>query len=130
VSASAKAAAAYRAGERDVAALAARFGVSTRTIDRWLVDLGARAKRARPDFTRADALLDEGVPASWVAAETGVSYDTLVEHARKRNAEARRQAALDWARAWGSIKASPALLELHREIAPPTYRQQKVNRAA
>jgi AraC-like DNA-binding protein len=122
----------YAAGTTDTATIAAELGVNQRTVCRYLIATGARAKKIIGDvrYVRADVLLDEGMPATWVAAETGIPYPSLLEHAHRRDPDGRRDATREWKRAWGSIKASPDLLALHWEIAPPSAHDQRISRAA
>lgn len=77
---------------------------------------------------RIVALAAEGMPATWIAEECGVGYETARNYARRapRHAESTRE----WLSAWQAIVNTPSLLDLHYEIAPPTIQEIRVRRAA
>lgn len=57
----------------------------------------------------------EGVPATWIAEEMGVSVDVVRYRARLAGIRGRRSG---WASVWPQIRSRSDLLKLHREFAP------------
>lgn len=122
---SATAAELWLAGERDTSVIAATLGVSARTVlrhlDRAQVDRPRRAREgASPRRARALKLLAEGMPATWVSEDTGLSYNIV--RTLGRTIANRDELVREWKIAWQQIRKNEELLMLHWSVAPPSYR--------
>lgn len=65
---------------------------------------------------RARLLLEEGMPATWVAEDLGVPSEYI--YAVSTQIQDRAEHVLEWQRAWARLRRNPLLLDLHREFNP------------
>lgn len=103
---------------RDHHEIAAAVGRNPQSVTRALTRLGLRDMR-QPlivDRDRAQRLAEEGMPATWIAEDIGVSRDAALRIASA--VPNHRENVLEWRRAWAGIRHRPALRELHAEITP------------
>lgn len=106
-------------GVTETRALAEAVGVTPRTAARIVLRLGLREKtdhRSRIDYARMEQLAREGMPATWIAEECGVEYDTARRVAMRIEGHDRHVG--EWRSVWQSIRQNEKMLELHYEIAP------------
>lgn len=101
-------------------ALAARFGVTTRTITRWRKMHGLSGQAPPVPMPpekreRALVLLREGMPATWIAEDLNVNTETIREMGRKLGAP-RQEAVTEWQRTWIRIRNNTVLFQLHESF--------------
>lgn len=107
--------------------IAERLGISSRQASRLTRGVNPRARRQKDaKFKRADELLDDGVPVTYISYETGLSYESLYHHARYGDkSEVLQENTQEWRRTWSGIRWHPELVKLHREICGPTWQSQR-----
>lgn len=66
------------------------------------------------DYDRARMLLDEGMPASWIAEDLDCRRKSLFRSGLPSDPDASAQ----WRSVWGQIRRNPVLYALHQEIGP------------
>lgn len=68
---------------------------------------------------RIVTLSKEGMPATWIAEELGLSVGRVREIvSRWLPDDLRQKNTVEWSMAWSQIRPNEELLELHREFAP------------
>lgn len=122
----------WKDGERDIAVLAAQSRISERQVYRRLAAAGLRPgvkppMRALDQHPRALMLLAEGMPATWVAEDTGVPYNTVLHLGRQL--PNRTALAYEWKIVWQEIRKNEELLKHHYEIAAPSWRTVRAENA-
>lgn len=122
----------WNQGVRDIAQLAAAARVSERQIYRRLIRGGirephGRTPRALDQHGRALTLLAEGMPATWVAEDTGVPYNTCLELGRQ--VPGHEELAREWKLVWQQIRKNEELLKHHYDIAAPSWRTVRADKA-
>ncbi|WP_156496003.1 helix-turn-helix domain-containing protein [Microbacterium sp. T32] len=102
--------------------VARHFGVSERTVRRWVVGWGiadaAPTPRLRDGFT--PGVLDSlrhGMPALWAVEGTPHSQKATSDWATAQFPE-RAVESKEWRRVWPAILHNPTLRALHEEFAP------------
>lgn len=106
------------------ATIAARLGVTQRTV----VRIRRRAQIAQekaPELTheqrdRISVLIQEGMPATWIAEDIGCARGTITRHALVGDTSSN-----EWRQVWNRIRRNDALLQLHREFAPKSATPHK-----
>jgi DNA-binding NarL/FixJ family response regulator len=106
-----------------------RVKVTQRTVSRVRRLMGV-AQEVNPRLTREqrariDRLIDEGMPATWIAEDVGCS-DQTVRRYRQSSEEDTRV----WRQVFAFVMRSSVLVELHREFAPKTVSGHLVRRDA
>lgn len=92
-------------------------GVNSRKVLRIIASAGIPTRRMSSRLTpeqraRAQQLLDDGLPGTWVAEDIGVKTHHIYSN------WPRSKGGKDWASVWHSIRNNETLLTLHEEFAP------------
>jgi hypothetical protein len=66
---------------------------------------------------RATTLIDEGMPATWVAEDLGLPNRHAINK-RFQDRPGREVSRKEWERVWFRIMNSPILLDLHQQFTP------------
>lgn len=103
------------ASEREIARA---FGVTPRTVSRWMVSLGIREPRpvnrlTSQELERARLLSAEGMPLIWIAEDLDRAVPTLAEVVTERE-----KSISEWKQVWQQIRRSEILRELHSQFHP------------
>lgn len=110
--------------EGDTLAIAERFGVSARTVRRWIVGWGI--DQPRPRMPYLDGVppgviqdLADGMPAGWAIEGTDHNHRSFSKWLAKRFPQRSRELR-EWFAIWPSILHNPTMRALHDEFAPRT----------
>ncbi len=114
--------AAWRTHGGRTADVARHFGVSSRTVRRWVVGWGMADPAPRPRFrdSFSPGVLDSlahGMPAPWAAEGTPHSQKGASDWATAQFPQ-RTDELKEWRRVWPAILHNPTLRALHDEFAP------------
>lgn len=102
----------------DANQIAQALGVTRRTVDRYMVEVGLREPRpprrlSPSEEKRVRALLSEGMPATWVAEDVRQNPTTIAKRFRSDPDNVRA-----WRQVWQQIRRSEVLYDLHNEFYP------------
>lgn len=79
-----------------------------------------------PDVrARAQQLLADGQPATWVREELGLNSDQIYNISK--DIPNRAEHVLAWQQVWAQIRRNPTLVALHREFNPTTKKGKAIS---
>jgi hypothetical protein len=120
-------------GERSTEVIAAACGISARSVLRRLDAAGVERPRKlaltdHPRYWDALAMLQDGMPATWVAESCDMLYNTALSI--RSGILNREELNREWKVVWQHIRKDEELLRWHWMFSPPTADEHDVKSVA